>query len=178
MYSSLQERCELEFERYVARARNGKPDRFGLVDVPVPWARSGELYPPSAIPQVIDKIRAAMDARIWFSKHGPTWGQPLPLGTEYSGMIAGGGPLHVLGLYALSLEINGYEYLRHPQLYPFGCGIMALSHSKVADDPDLLKEFPPTRLFGLCSRGIWLLEPPETPRGFPPGKKSPALSVV
>jgi hypothetical protein len=156
MDSNLQERCELEFERYVAEVCNSKPDDWGIATASVPWARSGWCFTQDAIPHLIRKIRAALDAQVWFSKHGPSWAQPLPLGADYVAMIRGGGPLHLLGLYALSLEMMDYDFLAHPQFYDFCRGVMASPHSDhLRNDRELLAEFAPKPLPGLGARCWW-----------------------
>jgi|SRR5215831_13884571 len=160
MYSKLQERCEIEFERYVAGVYSSEPDHCGHVCASVPWARGGWCFTKAGIPGLIREIRAALDARIWFSKHGPGWAQPLPLGEDCVAMLRMGGPPHLLGLYAFSLQLMNYDYLGHPQLYDFCCGVMAhpSAPKHVRDDPELKAEFPPQPLPGLCGRLVWFGE--------------------
>jgi hypothetical protein len=123
----------------------------------VPWARSGWGITKAGIPHVICDVRAALDARVWFSKHGPDWAQELPLGDECYLMMKASGPLHLLGRYGFSLWLLDFDYLTHPQIYEFCRGLMASPHTPehVREDPELLAEFPPKELPGLCPRRIW-----------------------
>jgi hypothetical protein len=166
MYTSLQERCELEFERYVAEVGKTKFDDTGQVSLKTPWT----WYSAFSKAGLIAQVHAPLNARIWFNKHGPGWAQPLPLGTEYIPMLEGGGPLYLLGLYAFSLEINDYEYLVHPQIYDFCRGVMASPHCKVRNDRELLAEFSPRALPGLGARLCWFAPRDEKPpeKVFPP----------
>jgi hypothetical protein len=168
MYSSLQVRCELEFERYVAEVGKTKFDDTGQVSLKTPWA----WYSAFSKAGLIAQIRAALDARAWFSKHGPSWAQPLPLVEEYFSMLEDDGPLYLLGHYAFSLEVNSYEFWEHPLIYDFCRGMMASPYCKMRNDSDLLKEFPPKILPGLGPRLCWFAPRDEKPseRGFSPDK--------
>jgi hypothetical protein len=77
MYSHLTEQCEREFERYVRELHSKKPDEWGMISADFPWG--GSCVRKDTIPQVKRIIRAALDAQVWFSKHGPAALQPLPL---------------------------------------------------------------------------------------------------
>ena len=158
--SLLQERCELEFERYVAGIHASKFDDLGMACVSVPWARSGWGITKAGIPHVIGDIQAALDARIWFSVHGPDWAQELPLGDECYPMMEASGLLHLLGRYGFSLWLLDFDYLTHPQIYEFSCGLMASPQTPehVREDPELLAEFPARELPGLCGRLVWFGE--------------------
>ena len=156
MRSLLQERCELEFEHYVAEVYAREFDCWGQASVDVPWSR-GWGFTKAGTPHLIRDIRAALDAKIWFSEYGPSWAQPLPMGRERTALLQATGPLHLLGLYANSLQRSDFDYHTHPQLYDFGCGIMALPRAPrdILDDPELRAEFPAKVLPGLCGRLIW-----------------------
>jgi hypothetical protein len=166
MYSSLQARCELELERYVAKVHESKFDDVRQVSLKTPWM----WYSAFSKAGLIAQIRAPLDARIWFDKHGPGWAQPLPLGEEYFPLLEGDGPLYLLGLYAFSLEVNSYEFWEHPQIYDFARGAMASLHCKVRDDRELQREFPPKTLPGLGPRLCWFAPRDEKPseKGFSP----------
>src|SRR5262245_24819865 len=111
MRNSFQQRCKLEFERYAENICNTSPDQFGIVGAEVPWASGGWCFTQAMIPHLLCRVRAALKAKAWFAEHGPDWAKPLPIdGRDYSAMIRGGGPLHLLGMYALSLEMLAYDY--------------------------------------------------------------------
>jgi hypothetical protein len=157
MRTTLEERCKAELERYAAKVHASKFDAYGQVGVDVPWFH----YTAFSKAGLIYQIGTALAARVWFAKHGPAWAPQLPLGFEIPPLLRGGGPLHLLALYAQSLEFMSYNYLEHPQLYDFSCGVMAhgAAPEPVRDDLELLAEFPPRPLPGLSARMIW------SPRG-------------
>jgi hypothetical protein len=160
MHSTLEERCKAELEHFAAKVHASKFDLYGQVGVDVPWMH----YTAFSKAGLIVQVGTALAARVWFSKHGPAWCPQLPLGFEILPLLRGGGPLHLLGRYAQSLEFMNYNYLEHPQLYPFACGVMAhpAAPEHVRDDPELLAEFPPQPLPGLSDRLLWFGERPPT----------------
>jgi hypothetical protein len=122
----LEERCALQFEKYVAKILDSKPDDRGFIYPSVPWANEGCGITRAAIPGVIREVRVALDATVWFAKHGPAWGQPLPLGIkECADLIRPQGAAHLLGCYAFSLQLFHYDYRRHPGPHDYFCGCMA-----------------------------------------------------
>ena len=155
MHSILQERCELEFERYVAEIRDSRPDHLDMITVRTPWS-DGLTIMLAGIPYLIRDIRTALDAVIWFDKHGPSWAGRLPMGNECIALLRASGPQYLLGNYAFSLQLLNYDYLTHPQLYDFCCG--ATAHPSAPEHvrtDELLAEFPPKPLPGLSARLIW-----------------------
>jgi hypothetical protein len=162
MHSTLEERCKAELERYAAKIYASKFDAYGQVGVDVPWFH----YTAFSKAGLIYQIGTALAARAWFAKHGPAWAPQLPLGFEIPPLIRGGGPLHLLGRYAQSLETLGYDYITHPQLYDFGCGVMAHPDAPehIRNDFELQAEFPAKELPGLGPRLLWFgerLQPAE-----------------
>jgi hypothetical protein len=153
MHTTLEERCKAELEHFVAKVHASKFDAYGQVGIDTPWMH----YRAFSKAGLVYQIGTALAARAWFSRHGPAWAPQLPLGFEIPPLLRGGGPLHLLGRYAQSLEITGYNYREHPQLYPFACGVMAhpAAPACVRDDPELKAEFPPKPLPGLSGRMIW-----------------------
>jgi hypothetical protein len=65
--------------------------------------------------------------------------------------------MHLLGLYAFSLQLMNYEYLGHPMLHDFCRDVMAHPRAPdhVRDDLELQEEFPARELPGLSDRMIW-----------------------
>jgi hypothetical protein len=65
--------------------------------------------------------------------------------------------MHLLGLYAFSLQLLNYNYRRHPHPHKFFSGVMAhpSAPDHVKNDLELREKFPPKRLPGLCGRMIW-----------------------
>jgi hypothetical protein len=158
MRSLLQERCEIEFVRYVSRILASKPDCCGQACADTPWGPWG--FTQAGIPHLIRDVRAALDAKVWFSEHGPDWANPLPMGAECAALFRARGPLYLLGAYAFSLQMLNFDFRTHPTFHAFGCGAMALPNTPkhVRCDPELLSEFPPNPLPGLCDRLVWFGE--------------------
>src|SRR5262249_16465127 len=94
-----------------------------------------------------------------FAVENPAWG-PLPLGDECNALIQATGAMHLLGCYAFSLQLMSYDYLGHPSLHTFGCGVMAhpAAPEHVRDDLELQEEFPAKPLPGLDGRLLWFGE--------------------
>jgi hypothetical protein len=164
VYSHLMEHSKREFERYVRELRSKKPDELGMIAVRTPWCDAHSIF-ERGIPQCERDIRAALDAQIWFSKHGPAALQPLPLAEkEYCAMMRGSGPRYLLGYYSFSLQLQDYNYLIHPQFFDFARGVMAYDGTPkhVRNDPELLEEFPPKPLKGI-HRMLWSPETDCTP---------------
>jgi hypothetical protein len=155
MRSLLQERCELEFEHYVAEVRATKFDSLGMACVDTPYGGQGIMK--AGIPHLIRDIHAALAAKLWFSEYGPRAMQPLPLGRECITLLRARGALHLLGLYGISLERSDFDFHTHPQPFDYFCGVMAHPHAPehVRYDEELLKEFPAKELPGLCNRLVW-----------------------
>jgi hypothetical protein len=153
----LQERCELEFERYVPDICTTKFDDLGMACIPVPWAPRGVGMMKAGIPQLICDVRTALDAKVWFNEYGPDWAKPLPMGQECIALLRARGALHLLGLYAISLERAEFDYRIHPPIDVFASGVMAHPHAPdhVRYDPELQAEFPARELPGLCNRLVW-----------------------
>lgn len=159
MYEGLRERCERAFEDYIKGLYDLKPDEFGMIEARTPWDDDHCIFRPG-IPALIDQIRAALDAQVWFAKHGPYWAQPLPLAMkDICPMLRGSGQHCLLGYYALSLYELDYDYVTHPQIYEFCRGVMFKPPERLRDSPHLLTEFPPKELPGLGSRWGWM--PPK-----------------
>ena len=150
MYDSLCDRCERAFEDYVEGLSDLKPDELGMITARTPWTSAHCIFQPG-IPALIDQIHAALEAQVWFARHGPCWAQPLPLAMkEISSMLRGGGPHFHLASYAFSLHALDYDYMVHPMLYEFCRGVMAspAAPDRVRDDPELRQDYPPSRCRG------------------------------
>jgi hypothetical protein len=108
MRSLLQQRCELEFENYIAGVLNSKPDCCGQAGADTPWGPSG--FTQAGIPHLIRDIRRALDAKVWFSEHGPDWANPLPMGRECAALFRARGPLYLLGAYSFWLQMLNFDF--------------------------------------------------------------------
>ena len=149
---TLEERCELEFERYVAGLHQDH-DYYA----PVPWYHGGIRFRQSDIPWLKSRIRAALEARLWFSKNGPGWAQRLPLSLEECLSRMQSSPGILLAHYSSSLWRQDYDYRRHPLFDDYCRGVLA--HPDCPDflreDPDLRCEFPPKSLPGIGGDLYW-----------------------
>jgi hypothetical protein len=156
MTNRLIERATLEFENFVVKLHDAVAHR-SLIDIP--WAPFTQLVTEANIPAVEQGARKAFEARAMFAVENPGWGA-LPLGNECNALIKATGAMHLLGLYAFSLQLMGYDYFGHPRFYDFGCGVMAHPDAPehVRDDPELMEEFCVRPLPGLDGRLIWFGE--------------------
>jgi hypothetical protein len=172
MTNRLVERCAIDFERYTAELHSKvAAERSGIATYSIHIAPYQMNYRASDIPYLIREARTAYEARARFALEGPAWAQPLPLGNECTAFFRARGAMHLLGLYALSLELLSYDYLKHPRFHEFGCGVMAneAAPAHVRDDPELREEFPAKPLPGLGGRLIWFCPsvlPPEPRRAL------------
>jgi hypothetical protein len=157
-YSSdrLVERSALEFENFVIKLCSAVASHS---PISVPWAPYEQVVTTAYIPAVMRGARKAYEARAMFAVENPAWA-PLPLGNECNALIQATGAMHLLGLYAFSLQLLSYDYLNHPRFYDFGCGVMAhpSTPEHVRGDPELNEEFPEKALPGLCGRLVWFGE--------------------
>jgi hypothetical protein len=152
------EQCERDFERYVAGLYNGTPTRCGEIVAEVPWVHKGCYFKKEEIPELTHKIRATLDAKLWFDKHGPNMGQSLPTTLEDCLALAAlDGRKALLGHYGASLWFLEFAYLRHPPPFDFLRGVMACEYAPetLRNDPELLLEFPPRLLPGLGVGVLW-----------------------
>jgi hypothetical protein len=112
------------------------------------------------IPKLKRLNRAALYARAWFLRHGPSTLQPLPLSDleRINCFISERLLLHFVGMYSLSLQGRDYDFLTHPLFFDYCRGIMGTFssvHDYLRNDPDLQKEFPERPLSGLDQFGRW-----------------------
>jgi len=159
MHDRLRERSGIECERYVVDLLASKPDELGMISARTPLCDAYTIM-QTGVPHLINQIRAALDAKIWFSETEPDWG-PLPMGPFECGPLlhASGAPF-LLGCYAFSLELNHFDYLGHPQITDFCRGAMAHPDAPdhVRNDLELRMDFPAKELPGLYGRLVWLGE--------------------
>jgi hypothetical protein len=175
MIDRLVERCAIDFERYIAELHSKvSAERSGIATCSIHIAPYRMDYRASDIPMLIREARTAYEARARFALDGPAWAQPLPLGTECNAFFRARGAMHLLGLYALSLELTGFDYQGHPKFHEFGCGVMAneAAPAHVRDDPELREEFPAKPLPGLGGRLIWFC-----PSALPPERRRRMTAV-
>ena len=148
---NLAERCEFEFERYVE----------GLYQnhdyTPVPWYHAGIRFTQADIPRLKRQIRAALEARLWFSEAGPGWAQRLPLSLEECLSRAQSSPGILLAHFSSSLWRQDYDYRRHPPFEGYCRGVLAHPDCPafLRDNPELGCEFPPKPLPGLGDDLYW-----------------------
>ena len=96
--------------------------------------------------------RRALIAKVRFITDGPEWAQPLPTSWNVICALRGvGGRMELLGNYAASLLGCKWDYDTHGSFHGFCCGMMAERSvpSRLRNDPELRKEFPPKKLEGL-----------------------------
>jgi len=149
------EHCTFEFERHVEELAAAHKRGEIVVSSPV---FNGPL-PVNELPKLKLLVRNALRARAWFSRHGPSWAQPLPLSMiERIGFsISDYLPLHFVADYALSLHARDFDFLRHPLLYDYCRGRMADPRTPeyLREDFALQKEFPGKPIAGLDEQGRW-----------------------
>ena len=93
----------------------------------------------------------ALKARDWFEPQRPLDAPELPLTKEGRERIKVEGIGYIISLLARSLCMCGYETEGHPRLDEYARGVMAstLTPDFIRNDPQLVKQYPPTPLAGL-----------------------------
>jgi hypothetical protein len=155
MCDDLVQICANEFERHVDELVAAH--RRGCVVVKSPIF-SGPVQ-ISEIPKLKQLIHNGLRARAWHERYGPIYGRRLPL-TELERIAmfcSENNALHLVALYAISLQGRDFDYLTHPLYFDYARGVLASEHAKdyLREDPDLLREFPPKELGGLDERCRW-----------------------
>jgi hypothetical protein len=168
------ERCRIEFADKVASVHNRLSVGCRTAKASFPIAPYEVVYERRDIPWLIHEFRKAFEAKAAFAIGGPAWGQPLPLGEECYPLLKAKGPLHLVGLFAFSLQLLDYDYQTHPQFFDYAAGVMAhpAAPADVKGDPELMAEFPAKELPGLGGRMMWLGE------SLPPGERLAALGRI
>src|SRR5262245_55077295 len=148
------DRCKLEFAEEVSRLQNSLAAGCRTT---IPWAPYETTVTKNNIPRLVLELRKVYEAKAAFALTGPTWGQPLPLGEECYGLLKAKGAMHMIGLFAFSLQLADYDYQTHPQFDDFACGVMAHEDAPadVKEDLELQAEFPARELPGLSGRMLW-----------------------
>jgi hypothetical protein len=99
-------------------------------------------------------VCAALCAKAQFSRDAPAWAPCLPLRREDCEKLENddSNRLNLVGYYGCSLRETSWDYQTHPPFAGFASGLMAYKHTPdhLRNDPELQREFPPTRLKGLC----------------------------
>jgi len=148
--------CAANFERHVDNLVAAH--RRGLIYVTSP-VFDGALS-VNDIPKLRILVRKALRARAWWKKYGPVWAQPLPISDlecihlSWSDNLS----MHLLEMYALSLQGRDYEFLGHPGFFRYCRGVMAAEYPRsnyLREDPALQIEFPPKELAGLDEYCRW-----------------------
>jgi hypothetical protein len=111
---------------------------------------------------------AMLRAKEWFAvEGGPSDAPPLPLADEIENYRQAGGLKRVIGFYARSLEIQDFDYRKHPSFHDFARGLMALAMEggvwDLEKDTSLIHRFPPLPLPGMIAAGSYW-EPPKRQR--------------
>jgi hypothetical protein len=155
-----------EFNRYVDElVANHERGRI-VVATPI---FCGPL-PVNAAPKIKLLVRHARACRAWFARHGPCWAQPLPLHQleRINFFISDSLPLHLVALYARSLQGRDFDYLTHPQLFDYCRAVMADPRTReyLREDPGLRAEFPAKPIAGLDAQGRWRPLPNRTSQLF------------
>lgn len=151
MASRLQQKFEVEVERYVSMLFENcvGADAFEAClreqSAPIPYIR-----------KLLEVMDAAERARDWFSRHGPSHLQPLPLvhcDEQEKILCSGDMDRHLVVHYSNSLQHSKYNYLEHPLFFDYARGVVALPDEIQASyglsSDELLAEFPPKPLLGL-----------------------------
>jgi hypothetical protein len=145
----------VELDKYVNEliAQHGRGNI--LVKTPI---YSGP-FPIDALRKLKRLVDNAHRARVWHSRYGPAWAQPLPLSEpeQISLLYGSDRPLYLLSYYSSSLEGRDYNYLEHPQFFDYGRAVMAdpRTPEHLREDPDLQIHFPPKPLAGLDEHQRW-----------------------
>jgi hypothetical protein len=105
-------------------------------------------------------MRAALAARAWHHRHGPSWAQELPLcPCEHERLLCSGYlHMHLVSHYAESVRGWSFDIQTHPPFVTYVRGALAAGIGEIGlldDEPWLLEDFPPKRLPGLDAQGQW-----------------------
>src|SRR5262245_52956895 len=97
MHINLQERREIEFERFVAEVYAIKPDGLDMVIADTPWGP--ETVMRAGVPCLVRRRHTALAAKVWCADNDAEWG-PLPMGRECVHLLRARGALFLLGCYS------------------------------------------------------------------------------
>ena len=159
--SRVLERSAIALEHFVTAVNSSVPDCYGTAEVAVPWSRQPVRFTKAEVPWLIRETRTVLLAQARHAQVAPPWAIPLPVGDEISPLLSStSGPMCLLGNFACSVMMMGYDYLGHPSFYDFGCGVMAHPRApdRVRNDVESETEFPAKELPGLCGRMVWFGE--------------------
>lgn len=93
---------------------------------------------------------------------------PLPLSDmEIDDYRNAGGLKAMIGFFARSLEMRGFDMQAHPSFHDFACGLMAsiTGSWNIERDPQLQRRFPPRPLRGIAP-GAWYWLPAKEYANF------------
>jgi hypothetical protein len=99
----------------------------------------------------------ALEARDWFASQRPPDATELPLTSDERERIKVEGVGYIVALLARPLAMRDYEIKGHPRFPEYARGVMASPFTPdfIRNNPQLLREYPPTPLPGLGGGLIW-----------------------
>jgi hypothetical protein len=108
-----------------------------------------------------ERASLALEARDWFTHHGPPDASPLPLSYGDREDLKRGGLPHLVAWFARSLAARAYNYREHPLFDDYAAGVLASAYAPefITRDQQLQGRFPPRHLPGLGPGLYW--DPPE-----------------
>jgi hypothetical protein len=143
----------------------GEYDAQGGDEIPV---LGGVNWGGGSIRPLKKSAVAMLRAKEWFAvEGGPSDAPPLPLADEIENYRQAGGLKRVIGFYARSLEMQDFDYRKHPSFQDFARGLMALAMKDgvwgLEEDAGLIQRFPPLPLPEMIAAGCYW-EPPKRQR--------------
>lgn len=142
-----------------------QPD--GLCKNPVTggWFMKGETGEDSIAHQKHEAEKSLL-AQEWFTVYGPPNAPLLPLlPGDWDNMRYGGiGGLPVLvGFYARSLSFQDWKVHEHPSFEDCACGLTMFPdiRARAAEDPQVLRKYPPRKLIGMYLHGAFWQPPTQ-----------------
>jgi len=114
----------------------------------------------SLFPHIKRQVCAALAARECFRGIAPPWAPGLlPLSSTDIGKLvhSKNNRFVLVGHFAASLAASNWNIKTHPTFQVYAAGVMACPYtpSRIRNDPELLKEFPPRPLEGLDRSLCW-----------------------
>jgi hypothetical protein len=98
-------------------------------------------------------LHSAVRARQHFRQHGPSWAPLLPLTfADIDKMrYSPSNRIELVGHYAGSLMMQGWDLKIHPSFHDHACGVRAYKYAPehIRNDPELAAEFPARPLSGI-----------------------------
>lgn len=131
----------------------------GMAEIPVV---GGVFLPYGDYSPLLLTVCAALCAGERFRQDEPAW-PPLPLHEELIEVYINAecSRLNLVGLFGKSLWGVDWNYDLHPRLGAFASGLMAYPSTPIElrNDRELLREFPPRELAGLCDGRLYWRSP-------------------